>query len=69
MLETVGLGWKTTEQYEQHIRAVTPAEIQAAANLYFDEDRLTEARLIPQKISQPISQLKPQPAPQAGAPQ
>jgi len=65
MLETVGLGWKTTEQYEQHIRAVTPADIQAVANRYFDEDRLTEARLVPQKISQAMQQ----PAPQPGATQ
>ena len=65
MLETVGLGWKTTEQYEQHIRAVTPADIQAVANRYFDEDRLTEARLVPQKISHAMQQ----PAPQPGATQ
>ncbi|MDF1827873.1 MAG: pitrilysin family protein [Legionellaceae bacterium] len=56
LLETVGLGWKTTELYEQHIRAVTPADIQAVAHRYFDEDRLTEARLIPQPAPQPASQ-------------
>ena len=61
LLETVGLGWKTTEQYETRIRAVTPAEIQTAAKHYFDENRMTEARLIPQKM--------PQAAPQPGASQ
>lgn len=65
LLETVGLGWKTTNQYEPRIRAVTPVEIQAVANHYFDENRMTEARLIPQKISQPM----PQPTPQPGASQ
>jgi len=57
LLETVGLGWKTTELYEHQIRAVTPDDIQAVANRYFNEDSQTEARLIPQ------------PAPQSGASQ
>lgn len=61
LLETVGLGWKTTEQYDERIRAVTPAEIQAAAKHYFDQNRMTEARLIPQKMPQKIPQTMPQP--------
>lgn len=56
LLETIGLGWKMAEQYEQRIRAVTAAEIQAAANYYFDENRMTEARLIPQKMVQSIQE-------------
>lgn len=56
LLETVGLGWKATERYEQQIRTVTPDDIQAVAKRYFDEDRLTEARLIPQSAPQPALQ-------------
>jgi len=52
LLETVGLGWKITEQYEQRIRHVTAAEIQTVAQRYFNENRMTEARLIPQAIPQ-----------------
>ncbi|MDF1646545.1 MAG: pitrilysin family protein [Legionellaceae bacterium] len=47
MLESIGLGWKTTEQYEQRIRNVTASQVQAAAAHYFDDARMTEAHLLP----------------------
>ena len=48
LLESTGLGWQLTKQYEQRIRAVTAEEIQAAAKHYFDDTRMTEAHLLPQ---------------------
>jgi zinc protease len=47
LLETIGLHWQTVDQYETRLRQVTPAQIQAAANLYFQERRQTDAHLIP----------------------
>ena len=47
MLESVGLGWQVTEQYESRVRAITPAQIQTAAQHYFDDARMTEAHLLP----------------------
>ncbi len=48
LLETVGLGWQTTESYEDRIRAVTADQVQAVAKRYFDDDRMTEAHLLPE---------------------
>ncbi|WP_133130952.1 M16 family metallopeptidase [Legionella yabuuchiae] len=47
LLETIGLGWKTAEQYIERINRVTPEQIQAVAKKYFQEKNLTEAKLIP----------------------
>ena len=53
LLETVGLGWKTADKYEARLRQVTPAQIQSVANLYFQEARQTDARLIPHQETHP----------------
>ena len=53
LLETVGLGWKTVEQYDDRLRQVTAAHIQAVANDYFQDARQTDARLIPRPGARP----------------
>jgi len=52
MLETVGLGWQEAEAYEKQIRAVTASDIQRVANAYFNENRMTEAHLLPSEIQE-----------------
>jgi zinc protease len=47
LLESIGLGWHLTEQYEQQIRNVTAAQIQSTAQRYFNDARMTEAHLLP----------------------
>ncbi|WP_367606336.1 M16 family metallopeptidase [Legionella sp. W05-934-2] len=46
-LETVGLGWQTSDQWQEQIEKVTPAQIQQVAQRYFNSNRLTRAELIP----------------------
>ena len=46
-LESVGLSWKTGEDYVKNIQAVTPAQIQAVAKKYLVNERLTVAVLEP----------------------
>jgi len=50
ILETVGLSWKDAERYLERIEAVTADQIQAVANKYLVQDRLTVAELVPQPI-------------------
>ncbi|MCX7118181.1 MAG: pitrilysin family protein [Legionellales bacterium] len=47
LLETVGLGWQTSEKYVDRINQVTALQIQNAAIRYFQNKNLTEALLIP----------------------
>lgn len=47
MLETVGLGWQTSESYIESINQITPQQIQDTAKKYFQERLLTEATLFP----------------------
>jgi zinc protease len=48
IMETVGLGWKTRDEYVERINAVTAEQVQAVAQKYFVENHLTVAELIPQ---------------------
>ena len=50
ILETVGLSWKDAEHYLERIEAVTAEQVQAVANKYLVQDRLTVAELVPQPI-------------------
>ena len=50
ILETVGLSWKDAERYLERIEAVTADQVQAVANKYLVQDRLTVAELVPQPI-------------------
>jgi len=50
ILETVGLSWKDAEHYLERIEAVTAEQVQAVADKYLVQDRLTVAELVPQPI-------------------
>ena len=54
LLETLGLGWKTAEIYNDRIESITPEQIQEAAKRYLREEAMTEAQLFP--LSQPEGQ-------------
>jgi len=47
MLETVGLGWPTRDEYVEKVRAVTAERVQAVAKKYLIDDHLTVAVLQP----------------------
>jgi zinc protease len=47
LLETVGIGWKNTNIYQESINSITPEQIQQTAQRYFQENNMTEAELIP----------------------
>lgn len=47
LLETVGLGWQAAGSYVDQINQVTAEDVQKAANLYFQNNQMTQARLIP----------------------
>lgn len=48
IMETVGLGWETKDEYVDRINAVTAEQVQRVAEKYLVETRLTVAELIPQ---------------------
>lgn len=45
--ESIGLSWKTTQDYINHISRVTPEQIQAVAKLYLTPNKLTVGILVP----------------------
>ncbi len=47
LLETVGLGWQIRDIYVEKINDISAQEIQHVAKLYFNENNMTEALLIP----------------------
>ncbi|KTD34897.1 zinc protease [Legionella moravica] len=47
MLETVGIGWRNTNNYAEAIDNITPEQIQKTAQRYFQEPNMTEAELKP----------------------
>ncbi len=51
LLETLGLGWQTADEYIKHIDRITPEDIQKTAQTYFTENNITEAQLIQNKPS------------------
>ena len=57
-LESVGLSWQLLDQDLEAIKAVTPADIQAAARHLFDRQRLTLARVLPLKDAAPTAQAQ-----------
>ncbi|MBB3103442.1 M16 family metallopeptidase [Azomonas macrocytogenes] len=46
-METVGLSWRLMDQELQALEAVTPEDIQAAANTFFTRSRMTLAHVLP----------------------
>jgi len=55
MAETVGLGWRTVDEYVARINAVTAAEVQAVARKYLTEDALNVAILEPLPLPEGVS--------------
>jgi zinc protease len=49
LLESVGIGWRNTNNYAQAINSITPEQIQQTAQRYFQESNMTEAELKPTK--------------------
>jgi zinc protease len=47
LLETIGLGWQNTNTYKTKLNSISPAQIQAVAKQYFQENAMTVAELIP----------------------
>lgn len=47
LLETLGLGWQTTQVYSDQINRITPQQVQDVAKRYFTESTFTEAQLLP----------------------
>jgi zinc protease len=60
-LETVGLGWRTGEDYVARIRAVTPEQVQGVARKYLKDEALTVTLLEPQPMVRAVAR-----APAAG---
>jgi len=54
-LESTGLSWKFLKDYPARLQAVTPAQVQAVARKYLNDDNLTVAVLDPQ----PMDESKP----------
>ncbi|MDJ0808144.1 MAG: pitrilysin family protein [Gammaproteobacteria bacterium] len=49
-LETIGLDWRLADEYVDHLKQVTPEQIQQVAQTYLIEDNLSVAVLDPQPI-------------------
>ena len=49
MLEAVDLPWQLADKELAELQAVTPKDIQAAAQKYFTRDRLTIAHVLPEE--------------------
>ena len=47
LLETIGLGWQTDDNYVANMNQVTAVQIQNTAMRYFQNNNMTEAQLIP----------------------
>ena len=56
MLETVGLSWQLLDQDLDALKAVTPADIQAAARRLFQRERLTLAQVLPLPTTPPSAE-------------
>ena len=49
-LETVGIGWRADQEFDERIRWVTAEQVQAVANKFLIDNRLTVAILDPQPL-------------------
>ncbi|MNN91148.1 hypothetical protein D3C81_2092140 [compost metagenome] len=54
-LQAVGLSWQLLDQELEALKAVTPADIQAAAQRLFQRERLTLARVLPLASTEPTT--------------
>lgn len=64
-LESVGLDWRTADEYVPRVQAVTAEQVQAVARKYLIDDRLTIAELEPQPMD-PAARARAQAAAQGG---
>jgi zinc protease len=58
-LETIGLDWRLADEYVDHLKKVTPEQIQQVAKKYLTEDNLSVAVLDPLPIESDPSARKP----------
>jgi zinc protease len=58
LLETVGLGWPTLDEYVERIQAVTAEQVRQVANKYLSEERLTVAILDPLPLDAKTAKLQ-----------
>lgn len=49
-MESVGLSWRELDNYADHIRAVTPEQVQAVAKKYLNPEAIVIAKLVPQAL-------------------
>ncbi len=56
ILETIGLGWETKQDYLKNIQAVTAEQVQSVAKKYLVDERLTVAELEPLPINKIVKQ-------------
>ncbi len=55
ILETVGLGWRTADDYVERINAVTAEQVQQVVKKYLIKEYLTVAELVPQPTETSMS--------------
>ncbi len=58
LLETVGLGWPTLDEYVEKIQAVTAEQVREVARKYLTEERLTVTVLDPLPMDEKTAQLQ-----------
>ena len=66
--EAYGLGWKTWADYDDAIRAVTPAAVTAAAATYLRDDRAITATVRPPAATPGAAKRSRMPKPPGPAP-
>jgi hypothetical protein len=66
--EAYGLGWQSWAGYDAAIRAVTPAQVVAAAAAYLREDRAITATVRPPAATPAATRRSKLPAPPAPRP-
>ncbi len=49
LLETIGLDWRLADQNTDELNKVTPLEIQEVARMYLTRERLSTAKILPEK--------------------
>ena len=60
LLETAGIGWEAMNEFEEALEAVTASDIQAVAEAYLRDDRITVVHLLPEDDGAPPATEPPQ---------
>ncbi len=53
LLETTGIGWQAMDEFEEALDRVTPEDVQAVAEEYLRDDRITVVHLLPEDNGTP----------------